>query len=142
MAEKINGSVCLNHPDTPAVAHCAVCRKPVCGECRQIHDGVSYCSKECHENALRTGRMVDDVVAKRNAIERKRRIRNVILVIVLAAIGAAAYMFYSSNKSEIDAKVKNVKSRTEQKLQEGKKAMDKGLIKDSKYKKERENIIE
>ena len=82
MADKIKGSVCLNHPNTPAVAHCAVCRKPVCKECVKIFDGTSFCSRECYEKSLKTGKMVEEVVEKRNAVETKRMIRNIIIIIV------------------------------------------------------------
>jgi len=142
MAEKINGSVCLNHPDTPAVAHCAVCRKPVCKECQKIYDGVSYCSKECHDNAKRTGAMVDDVVNRRKAVELKMKIRNAIVIVIIAALAFAGYKYYMANKSSIDAKAQKLKQQTEQKINDGKKSIDNGLIKDSKYKKEQEKLVQ
>jgi len=142
MAEKINGSVCLNHPDTPAVAHCAVCRKPVCKECQKIYEGVSYCSKECYDNAKRTGTMVDDVMKKRKAVELKAKIRNIIVIIIVAALAFAGWTYYKKNKNTLDAKAQKLKQQTEQKLNEGKKSIDKGVFKDSKYKKDREKLVQ
>ena len=141
MAEKINGSVCLNHPDTPAVAHCAVCRKPVCKECQKIYEGVTYCSKECYDNAKRTGGMVDDVLQKRNAVELKRKIRNIIVLLIIVALAFAGWTYYKKNKSTIDAKAKSLKQQTEKTINDGKKSIDNGLIKDSKYKKDREGLL-
>ncbi|MBQ7175932.1 MAG: B-box zinc finger protein [Victivallales bacterium] len=141
MAEKINGSVCLNHPDTPAVAHCAVCRKPVCQECQKIYEGVTYCSKECYESAKRTGSMVDDVIKKRKAVELKRKIRNIIILLIIIALAFAGWTYYKKNKSTIDAKAKNLKQQTEKTINDSKKSIDKGLIKDSKYKKEHEGLL-
>lgn len=40
-----SGSVCINHPDTLAVAHCCVCRRPVCRDCLIERDGYKCCSE-------------------------------------------------------------------------------------------------
>ena len=141
MAEKINGSVCLNHPDTPAVAHCAVCRKPVCKECQKIYEGVTYCSKECYDSAKRTGSMVDDVIKKRKAVEFKRMIRNIIVLLIIVALAIAGWSYYKANKSTIDAKAKQLKQQTEKTINDSKKSIDNGLIKDSKHKKDMENLV-
>ncbi|MBO4344588.1 MAG: hypothetical protein J5833_02460 [Victivallales bacterium] len=149
MADKIKGSVCLNHPNTPAVAHCAVCRKPVCKECVKIFDGTSFCSRECYEKSLKTGKMVEDVIEKRDTIARNRMIRNVIVIIVIAALAFGGYKYYKANKAKVDAQLRKAKMQTEQKVQQTKKEIDQskkaigdGLIKDSKYKKQREGWVE
>lgn len=142
MADKINGSVCLNHPNTPAVAHCAVCRKPVCKECVKVYDGVSYCSKECHESVLRTGGLVEDVMKKRNAVEAKRKIRNVLTILIIAALAFAGYKYYKANKAKIDSKARQMQYETQQKINKGKKDIENGLIKESKYKKQREQMVQ
>ncbi|MCL5744981.1 MAG: B-box zinc finger protein [Acidobacteria bacterium] len=36
---------CLNHPETPAVAYCRTCGKPLCAQCKQTAQGVIYCSE-------------------------------------------------------------------------------------------------
>ena len=149
MADKIKGSVCLNHPNTPAVAHCAVCRKPVCKECVKIFDGTSFCSRECYEKSLKTGKMVEDVVAKRDAVARNRAIRNIIIIIIIAALAYGGYVYYKNNKSKVDAQIRKAKIQSEQavkqaekKANESKKAIEGGLIKDSKYKKQRESWVQ
>src|SRR5580704_11179758 len=36
---------CQNHPETPAVAYCRACGKPVCDECRRDAFGTVYCAE-------------------------------------------------------------------------------------------------
>jgi hypothetical protein len=36
---------CLNHPETPAVAYCRVCGRPLCAECKRSAEGVIYCEE-------------------------------------------------------------------------------------------------
>lgn len=38
---------CLNHPDTPAVARCRACHKPVCSACVISTADGKFCSREC-----------------------------------------------------------------------------------------------
>ena len=141
MADRINGSVCLNHPNTPAVKRCAVCSKPLCADCVQMHDGVPYCSDLCWDNAKRTGLLVKDVEARKKSTAVKVFIRKVIYLIIIAALAYGGYYYYTHNKSKVDAQLKKAKSTTEQKLQEGKKSIEKGLPGDSKYKRDREKMV-
>lgn len=36
---------CANHPETPAVAYCRTCGKPLCEECRRTAQGVIFCGE-------------------------------------------------------------------------------------------------
>ena len=36
---------CANHPETPAVAYCRECGKPLCDTCRRPADGTVYCEQ-------------------------------------------------------------------------------------------------
>ncbi len=36
---------CTNHPETPAVAYCRTCGKPMCAECRRMAQGVIFCDE-------------------------------------------------------------------------------------------------
>ncbi len=39
---------CLNHPDVPAVTHCAQCHKPLCESCIESEAGEAmFCSAQC-----------------------------------------------------------------------------------------------
>ena len=141
MADRINGSVCLNHPNTPAVKRCAVCSKPLCAECVQMHDGVPFCSDLCWDNAKRTGMLVKDVEERKKSTAVKVFIRKVIYLIIIAALAYGGYYYYTHNKSKVDAQLKKAKSATEQQLEKGKKSIEKGLPGDSKYKKDREKMV-
>ena len=83
MTKPIHGSVCLNHPNMPAVARCATCSKPICGECVKVFDGVTYCSKLCYENALRTGMLTEKVYSQKATGDRRRTVMGAIKFIVI-----------------------------------------------------------
>jgi hypothetical protein len=36
---------CLNHPETPAVAYCRMCGRPLCAECKRDSQGVIFCQE-------------------------------------------------------------------------------------------------
>lgn len=141
MSKNLAGVVCLNHPNVPAVARCATCSKPICAECAQVHDGVTYCSQLCYENAMRTGLMVKDVERRKGAANAKRMLVKLIWLIIILALAAGGYYYYKNHKSQIDAKVKNVKQSVESGIEKGKKKVDDNLIRDSKYKKQREAMV-
>ncbi len=141
MANRINGSVCLNHPNTPAVKRCAVCSKPLCASCVQMHDGVPYCSDLCWENAKRTGLLVQDVQKRKKSANTKAFIRKIIYLVIIAALICGGYYLYTRNKSTIDAQLQKGKNNVEQQLQKGKKSIEKSLPGDSKYKRDRERMV-
>ncbi|MHB0912241.1 MAG: tetratricopeptide repeat protein [Armatimonadota bacterium] len=43
LSEGIAERSCARHPNEPAVAECAMCRLPICAECRTVADGRVYC---------------------------------------------------------------------------------------------------
>lgn len=141
MSKNLTGIVCLNHPDVPAATRCATCSKPICADCAQVHDGVPYCSKLCYENAQRTGMMVEDVVRRKSAANAKRAMIKLIWLLIILALIGGGYYFYRNNKSKIDSKLKNAKQSVEIEIQKGKKKVDDNLIRDSKYKKQREAMV-
>ena len=141
MADRINGSVCLNHPNTPAVKRCAVCSKPLCAKCIQMHDGVPYCSDLCWENAKRTGLLVNDVQKRKKSADAKAFVRKIVYLIIIVALVLGGYFFYTRNKSKIDSQLKKVKNVGEQQLEKGKKSIEKSLPGDSKYKRDRERMV-
>ncbi len=115
MSKSLSGSVCLNHPQVPAMVRCATCSKPICQECVQLHDKVSYCSQLCYENALRTGVMVEDVKRRKKAAELKRFLRLVISLLFLVAILAAGYWLYRRHQGQVDGSWKNLQQTIEEK---------------------------
>ena len=153
MAKIDNGSVCLNHPNVPAVARCAVCRKPICADCVVKHDGVTYCSAKCRDDAIRTGAMVEGVQESKKKSNSNRMIMNLIKLIILLALIAGGWFAYNKMKDDPEGKkllkkatteVKKASQKVEQTVDQGKQAVKEkgdGLIKDSKYKKERESWV-
>ena len=88
---KISDSVCLNHPDTPAVTRCATCGKPVCKNCIVNKNGSNYCSQVCADNAQKSAGRVSEVMESRKRADSRRGVRTLVILIILIAAGAAAY---------------------------------------------------
>ena len=91
--EKLQGPVCLNHPDKPAVAHCCVCRRPVCQECLVREDGFLCCSRECLKQARESTSRTADILERRNRGAGGRRLRALARRVVLAALAGACWYF-------------------------------------------------
>lgn len=144
-ASKISDSVCLNHPNTPAVTRCAACGKPICENCIVSDGGSSYCSAACAKNAKASAGRIQGVNEGINRTNSARRIRNVIILIILIAIGAAGYYFYKNNKNDVDRFVQKTERKIEKtvkdKAAETKNSINQGIPTTSKYKSDRENLV-
>ena len=133
--------VCLNHPDTEAETRCNACGKPLCSKCVHESNGSSYCSEACAKKAEASASRSGDVIARAGKADSKSALKKVIVFIIILIIAGAAAYFYKQNKKEIDARVssqiKTVKKQTKKAVNAGHKALDK----DSKYKRDRENMV-
>ena len=133
--------VCLNHPDTEAVARCGACGKPLCANCVIESNGNSFCSKACAKKAMDSASRSSDVISRAGKADSKAAVKKIIFILILLAIAGAAAYFYSQNKDEIDAKVsaqvKTIKKKGKKAINAGHKALDK----ESKYKRDRENMV-
>ena len=143
---KYEGSVCLNHPDVPASFRCAVCGKPICSECAIKDGGMTYCSQQCRADAIRTGAMVDAVTAKKNAGKARRAIIRLIWLVILVAVAVAAYCFRDEIKSfwnkNASNQVENIVNQAEKAVKDAKKTVEDSTVnRQSKYKKDRENLV-
>jgi len=110
MSQKISGSVCLNHPNVPALAHCATCRKPVCADCVKSAEGIQCCSDVCLQNALASRVVVDDIMQRKQKSQFKALLRRLVLIIVLLALAALAWHY----KEPLQNLFKQGKSKTEE----------------------------
>ena len=137
----ISESVCLNHPDTPAVIRCATCGKPICQACIVERNQSKYCSETCANNAENSFGRVNDVIENKKKVDAKSRIRTVIILIILAAIAAAAYLYYTNNKSDVDRFINKTEKKINAAAKETKGTIQKNLPGDSTYKKNRENLV-
>ena len=140
MAEASN-NVCPNHPDTPAVARCATCGKPVCAKCVVNKNGSQYCSARCASLAESTKDNVDTVLTAKKRTDSKGKVRTIITLIILVAAIAAGYFFYQRNRNDIKRFVKKTENQVTTGAKDAKKSIDKGIPKSSKYKRDRENLV-
>ncbi len=139
----ISESVCLNHPDTPAVTRCASCNKPICEKCIVTgNGGLSYCSKKCAENAIHSVKRVDQVLENKKKVDAKSRTRGIVIIVILLAILAAAVCFYHKNKEDVDRVMKKTERKINRTMKDTKKSIEKSLPSSSTYKRDREKMVE
>ena len=98
----ISESVCLNHPDTPAVTRCATCGKPICERCIVSRNGSNYCSETCADNAMNSVGRVNDVLENKRKVDAKGKKRTLIVIVILIAAAAAGYYYYTQNKDDVN----------------------------------------
>jgi hypothetical protein len=117
---KMSGQVCLTHPDRAAVSRCETCFKPLCEECIQHEGGKHFCSSTCVENFAQSEERIDTLDARNKAARRKKLIRRLVYLIILAAIAYFAYRWLQSNpdKSEqLKQRFKNAAEEVKQKVE-------------------------
>ena len=142
---KISDSVCLNHPNTPAVTRCATCGKPVCEICIVTRNGINYCSQVCAANAEKSAGRVDMVMESKKRANSKSKIRSFLILIILILIAAAAYYFYTQNKDDVNDFMKkteqDISAKIKQNADETQKNIQEGIPSSSKYKDSREDMV-
>ncbi len=142
---KISDSVCLNHPDTPAVTRCATCGKPICRSCIVSQNGSNYCSQLCAANAEKSAGRVSAVMESRKRADSRRGARTLIILVILIAGAAAAYYFYTRNKDDVDRFVQKTEKELGKKIKQNagdaKKSIEGGIPSNSKYKTDREDMV-
>lgn len=133
--------VCLNHPDRDAAAVCAACGKPLCSECILNKDGTSYCSESCRQKGTASRDRSGEVISRSAKVDRKARKRFWIVFILFILAAGAGYYFYINNRKTVDRKLnkisKTIRKETGKAIKSGKEAMPK----DSRYKREREALV-
>lgn len=142
---KISDSVCLNHPDTPAVTRCAACGRPVCAKCVVSNGGSDYCSENCAANARSAMGRVDGVMESKKRSDARSRLRTIIILVILAAAAAGGYFYYRNHKRDIDRSLQKTLRETESTISreagKAKTSVDNGMPGDSNYKKKREGLV-
>ncbi len=140
MAE-VSQSVCLNHPNQPAVARCTSCRKPVCAACVVKQDGKDYCSTQCAQNAVRGEASVDHVIKAKEQGDAARNLRKLITLLILLALCAIAYYVYKQKKEEVGAFIQKTQNTVDKAASGAKSAIQQKVPTDSKYKRDREDSV-
>ena len=134
--------VCLKHPDREAVAVCAACRKPVCGECLQNIDGANYCSEECYRRGTASKARADGVIRRGKKSDALLRRRILIWFIILLLLAGSGWFIYSKNQKKIDRKLRNVAKTVKKGAGKAINAGKGAMPQDSKYKREREAMVD
>lgn len=135
-------SVCLNHPDTPAVTRCSACGKPVCANCVVSKDGSNFCSVNCAQKASGATGRVDDILGSKKKTERKSAIRTFIILFILIAAAAAGYFYYTQNKDEVNSMASKATKNVQKGIKSTKKDLQKSIPTSSKYKRNREGLVD
>lgn len=134
-------SVCLNHPNTPATHRCAVCRKPLCDACAILDHGAAYCSQQCRADAIRTSAMVNQALDAKRRTRRRTCVRSFLGLLILAALAAAAYWYYTQNAENVNRQFEQIQKEAQQQLQKGKNTIEEHTVnRKSNYKKQVESI--
>ena len=95
-------SVCVNHPDVEAEFRCYSCRKPICADC-VVQDGdLTFCSATCNANHKNTSGSVAEFMAADKKEKFKKKVRNIIILIILVGAGYAAYKYFSENPDKFE----------------------------------------
>lgn len=100
------GKVCPNHPNTEAVSRCTACFKPLCGDCVMERNGEDFCSEKCAVGHFTTNAHVGDMLERDRRRARAKMIRNLVILVILAALAAAGYVYYQQNKDAVDRRIR------------------------------------
>ena len=99
MSKELDGPVCLKHPNRLAVAHCSVCRRPVCQECVIERDGFKCCSEACLKLAKESTRRSADVVERRDRANARVNVGGIVRWIIIVALLLCAWIFRNNIKA-------------------------------------------
>ena len=134
--------VCLKHPDRNTTTVCAACGKPLCDECAMDFNGRIYCSDECRQKGEASRIRAVDVIETSGKVDRRSALRKFIWFVIVLLLMAGIWYFYTQNRKTVDAKFKkgmsSLKETKDEVINAGKGAMPQ----DTKYKREREALVE
>ena len=134
--------VCLKHHDRQAVAVCAACGKPLCEECVMEYNGSAYCSGQCRDKGEDSKARSNETISSGKKIKARARRRFWLTVFLLIALGAGGYYLYTNHQKTIDSGfssgLQELKKSTGKAIRAGKEAMPG----ESRYKRERENLVD
>lgn len=131
-------SVCLNHPDTEAVARCVTCGKPLCAKCVV---GGKYCSQNCQTAGVAGAMRAGEVVNERKRTNSKAAGKAFLFFIIIVIAAVCAYFYYKANKSKIDNTLKSTAAKVENTTKKVVKDGQEATSRDSRYKRTRERLV-
>ncbi len=133
--------VCLNHPHRPAVTVCAACGKPLCNECLIHSDDANYCSEACREKGLASRDRSAEVISTSAVVDRKARKRLWIIFILVLLLAGGGYYYYTQNKKSVNKKLNKISRTVKKETRKAIKAGKESMPGDTKYKREREALV-
>ena len=143
-----NDSVCLNRPDTPAVARCASCNKPICARCIVRENGLNYCSRKCADLAGQGAARVGSVLDNKRKVEKKAYARNIVIaIIVLAAVAAGIFWYMRCREEsktlleETDNFFRKAGKKINRAAKDAKQGIEDAMPSSSTYKRDRESLV-
>ncbi|MBE6365494.1 MAG: hypothetical protein E7053_07055 [Lentisphaerae bacterium] len=133
--------VCLQHPDRDAVTVCAACGKPLCAECVKSSGNADYCSESCLAKGESSRARAAEVISTSARVDRKLRGRFLIWFIIVLLLAIGAWYGYKKYQDKIDSHIEEaidkVKDGKDEAIEAGREAMPQ----DSKYKRDREDLV-
>ena len=103
--------VCLNHTNTPAVSRCLTCFKPLCQVCIVDKNGEHFCSELCAAKHESTNPGIQEFEDEERARRFKSTIKKVAIFIIIMALGAGGYYYWTNNKADVKKNVDQIKSK-------------------------------
>ena len=137
----VNGPVCLNHPDTPAVNRCAACGKAICEACTVSRESGCYCSNTCADNAERSQLRVNTALDGKKRADSKAKKRLFTGILLILVILAGLYFWHIRNQGENKSFLKQVGKNLDSSLKSSRNTIQKSIPRNSNYKKNREDLV-
>ena len=133
--------VCLNHPHRDAAAVCAACGKPLCSECILKAGDSVYCSEACQLKGAASQARSAEVISTSAKVDSKARKRFWITFIIVLLLAGAGYYFYTQNRKTVDKKLDKISKTVRKETRKAIKAGKESMPKETKYKREREALV-
>lgn len=133
--------VCLNHPHRDAAAVCAACGKPLCSECILKAGDSIYCSEACQLKGAASQARSAEVISTSAKVDSKARKRFWITFIIVLLLAGAGYYFYTQNRKTVDKKLDKISKTVRKETRKAIKAGKESMPKETKYKREREALV-
>ena len=133
--------VCLNHPHRDAAAVCAACGKPLCSECILKAGDSIYCSEACQLKGAASQARSAEVISTPAKVDSKARKRFWITFIIVLILAGAGYYFYTQNRKTVDKKLDKISKTVRKETRKAIKAGKESMPKETKYKRDREALV-
>ncbi len=101
VTKSVQDSVCLNHPNVPAVTRCTTCFKPICGACVITALDRDFCSDECVRSYTASRENVEAYAEDTRRRRKKGLFRLLVKLVILIAVVAAAYQYFGKNPDDL-----------------------------------------